>query len=50
MGRNSELNQRPAHIGPARERRFDERKTGFEPATLTLAKWGFSSVWFLPVP
>ena len=23
MGRNSELNQRPAHIGPARERRFD---------------------------
>src|ERR1019366_7214348 len=27
-----------------------ERKTGFEPATLTLARWRFSSTGFQPVP
>jgi hypothetical protein len=26
-----------------------ERKTGFEPATLTSARWRFSSIWFLRI-
>ena len=26
-----------------------ERRTGFEPATLTLARWWFSFLWVLPV-
>ena len=57
MGRNSELNlgepfasaQLEGEISGA-EDGDGERKTGFEPATLTLARWCFSSLWSAHFP